>query len=199
MAFGRMPGPSACAEFMRIDLTPSTAHPSSQRLAIATPALRSSSSGPARLVGALLEMCWHFVPVSTIFFASWSSHLRPEGLIGSNCRPANIESSVTSPNRPEKMSMWVTPGNVSLVNCGKSSMVISPYFSFICWVDTPAFGGERCTTGSLPRAAAAPAPAPAAARWPATAPGARLLHRRRAIATACCLRVRRRQRQAGGS
>jgi len=61
MAFGRMLGPSACGEFMRIDFTPSTAQPSSHRLAIATPALRfSSSSGEpkaARLVGALLEMC----------------------------------------------------------------------------------------------------------------------------------------------
>ena len=27
--------------------------------------------------------------------------------------------------------MWVTPGKVSLVNWGKSSMVISPYFFFI--------------------------------------------------------------------
>ena len=27
--------------------------------------------------------------------------------------------------------MWVTPGKVSLVNCGKSSMVISPYFFFM--------------------------------------------------------------------
>ena len=40
-------------------------------------------------------------------------------------------SSVTSPKSPEKRSMWVTPGNVSLVNWGKSSIVISPYFSFI--------------------------------------------------------------------
>ena len=69
---------------MRIDLTPSTAQPSSQRLAIATPALRSSSSGPARLVGALFEMCWHFTPVFAIFVAIRSSHLRPDGLIGSN-------------------------------------------------------------------------------------------------------------------
>ena len=27
--------------------------------------------------------------------------------------------------------MWVTPGNVSLVNWGKSSIVSSPYFFFI--------------------------------------------------------------------
>ena len=39
-------------------------------------------------------------------------------------------SSVTSPNSPEKMSMCVTPGNVSFVHCGKSSIVISPYFFF---------------------------------------------------------------------
>ena len=41
-------------------------------------------------------------------------------------------SSVTSPNSAEKRSMRVTPGNVSFVNCGKSSIVISPYFFFIC-------------------------------------------------------------------
>ena len=39
-------------------------------------------------------------------------------------------SSVTSPNSPEKMSMCVTPGNVSFVHCGKSSIVISPYCFF---------------------------------------------------------------------
>ena len=38
--------------------------------------------------------------------------------------------------------MWVTPGNVSLVNCGKSSIVISPYFSFICCELTPALPRE---------------------------------------------------------
>src|SRR5260221_863612 len=31
------------------------------------------------------------------------------------------------------MSMWVTPANVSFVNCGKSSIVISPYFFFSSW------------------------------------------------------------------
>ena len=46
----------------------------------------------------------------------------------------NMLSSVTSPNSDENRSMRVTPGNVSFVNCGKSSIVISPYFAFICWV-----------------------------------------------------------------
>ena len=66
-----------------------------------------------------------------MFFASWSSHFFPDVLDGSNWRPTNMLSSVTSPNNPEKRSMLVTPGNVSFVNCGKSSIVISPYFSFI--------------------------------------------------------------------
>jgi hypothetical protein len=143
MAFGRMPGPSAEVEFMRIDLTPSTAHPSSHFLAISTPALRASSSGPARLVGALLEMCWHLTPVFAMTPARRSSHLRAEGVDGSNVRPANMLSSVTSPNSPENRSMCLTPGNVSLVNCGKSSIVISPYFAFICSVDQPPLAGER--------------------------------------------------------
>ena len=131
MAGGLMLGPSADVEFIRIDFTPRTAQPSSHFLAIATPSLRWASSGPARLVGALFEMCWHLTPVFTILDASASSHFFPDGVDGSNVRPANMLSSVTSPNSPEKRSMWVTPGNVSLVNCGKSSIVISPYFSFI--------------------------------------------------------------------
>src|SRR4051812_16804376 len=175
IAFGRMLGPSACGEFIRIDLTPSTAQPWSHRFATSTPALRRSSSGPARLVGALFEMCWTLVPVVTSLLASVSSHFRPDALIGSNVRPANIESSVTSPNRPEKMSMWVTPGNVSFVNCGKSSIVISPYFSFICATDQPPFTGDRggnCCA-AVPGCADAPAPGCAAAPGCAEAvPGA---------------------------
>ena len=92
----------------------------------------------ARSRGALLEMCWHFVPVATILAASVSSHRRPDALAGSNSRPrpvgpaaTYIVSSVTSPNSPENRSMWVTPGYVSFVNCGMSSMVSSPYFFFI--------------------------------------------------------------------
>ncbi len=143
IAFGLMPGPSADVEFIRIDLTPRTAHPSSHRLAISTPSLRWVSSGPARFVGALFEMCWHLTPVSDIFAASLSSHFLPDGLIGSNPR-VNMLSSVTSPNSPEKRSMCVTPGKLSFVNCGKSSMVISPYFSFICAFVRPAFAFGCC-------------------------------------------------------
>jgi hypothetical protein len=44
MALGRIDGPSARGEFIRIDLTPSTAHPCSHRFAISTPALRLASS-----------------------------------------------------------------------------------------------------------------------------------------------------------
>src|SRR3954469_23933016 len=84
IAFGRMLGPSACGEFIRIDLTPSTAQPWSHRFATSTPALRRSSSGPARLVGAFFEMCCTLVPVVTSLLARASSHLRAEGLIGSN-------------------------------------------------------------------------------------------------------------------
>src|SRR5688500_5937371 len=173
MAFGLMLGPSAEVEFIRMDFTPSTAQPSSQRFATSTPAFLSASSGPARLVGALLEMCCTLVPVVTSFPANWSSHFRPEGLIGSKVRPAYIVSSVTSPNRPEKMSIRVTPGNVSLVNCGKSSIVISPYFSFICCCDQPPLEGERGGTwGAAPPgwAAAAAGCAGAGALLPAPAP-----------------------------
>ena len=142
IALGRMLGPRACGEFMRMDFTPSTAQPFNQRLPISTPALRfSSSSGDpyaARFDGALLEMCWTFVPVFTRTPASFSSHFWPEALSGSNPpgRPLTagkyIVSSVTSPKSPENRSIRVTPGNVSLVNVGKSSIVISPYFAFIC-------------------------------------------------------------------
>ena len=45
IALGRIDGPSACGEFMRIETGPSTADPSIHRLAIATPAfLRASAS-----------------------------------------------------------------------------------------------------------------------------------------------------------
>ena len=127
----------------RIDFAPSIFAPSSHFLATSTPALRFSASGSQMSRGALLEMCWHFVPVAAILFAILSSHCLPEALEGSNSRVERrtvpiiigtctyMLSSVTSPNRPEKRSMWVMPGNVSLVNCGKSSMVSSPYFFFI--------------------------------------------------------------------
>ena len=125
-----------------MDFTPSTAHPFNQRLPISTPALRlaSSSADPyaARFDGALFEMCWTLVPVLTSTSASFSSHFCPDALSGSNPpgRPLAagkyIVSSVTSPKSPENRSIRVTPGNVSLVNCGKSSIVISPYFAFIC-------------------------------------------------------------------
>ena len=84
-------------------------------------------------------MCWTLVPVFTRTLASRSSHLRPEGLVGLKPAPPpppsaavmNIVSSVTSPKSPEKMSIRVTPGKLSFVHCGKSSIVISPYFCFI--------------------------------------------------------------------
>src|SRR3954471_23308253 len=106
-----MLGPSACGEFIRIDFTPSTAHPLSQRFAMSTPALRfASSSGEpyaARLVGALLEMCWTLVPVFTRVVARVSSHFRPDSLSGSNPPGRSFDdgkymlSSLTSPNSPE--------------------------------------------------------------------------------------------------
>src|SRR3954467_7718460 len=87
IAFGRMLGPRACGEFMRIDFTPSTAQPSSHRLAISTPALRlASSSGEpyaAGLVGALLELCCPLVPFFTRLWASLASHFLPDALSGS--------------------------------------------------------------------------------------------------------------------
>src|SRR5262245_16777952 len=129
-AGGRIDGPSARGEFMRTDFAPRIAAPSSHFLPTATPAFLSAASESARLLGALFEMCCTVVPAAAAFAASFSSHLRPDGDAGSNCEPSYMVSSVTSPNRPEKMSICVTPGNVSFVNCGKSSIVISPYFCF---------------------------------------------------------------------
>jgi hypothetical protein len=67
-------------------------------------------------LGALLEMCCTFVPVLTRTFARLSSQRRPAVESGSN--PSgwpfpprkNIVSSVTSPKKPEKRSIRVTPG-----------------------------------------------------------------------------------------
>ena len=88
------------------------------------------------------------------------------------------------------MSIRVTPGNVSFVNCGKSSIVISPYFAFICWafgrfaraavaaaatasgpvaLGLSAMGGISGAPGPRPPAppgAAPPGPAPAPGRAP---------------------------------
>ena len=73
------------------------------------------------------------MPVAASFFANPSSHFRPDALDGSNRPPGTyMLSSVTSPKSDDRMSRCVTPGNVSFVNCGKSIIVISPYFSFIC-------------------------------------------------------------------
>ena len=94
MAFGRIDGPSACGEFIRMETGASTAHPSIQRLAIATPAfLRASASGDpksARPNGALFETCCTFVPVLTSVFASASSHFRPAALNGSKPLPCGL-------------------------------------------------------------------------------------------------------------
>ena len=107
---------------MRTDFAPRITAPSSHFLPTSTPALRSASSDDARFVGALFEMCWHLTPVAACFAAIFSSHFLPDGVDGSKVpgpppvRCVNMLSSVTSPNRPEKMSMWVTPGNVSFVH-----------------------------------------------------------------------------------
>ena len=151
-------------------------------------------------------MCWTLVPVfDQLVRQLCRATCGPTGSSDRTARrpfaPGRTSlSSVTSPNSAEKMSIRVTPGNVSFVNCGKSSIVISPYFSFICWVDTPAFGGERCTTaGSLPRPAAAPAPAPCGAAHLRRRPARRLLLRHPARhCHGLRLRVRRRQHQVGG-
>src|SRR5690349_7007645 len=79
-AWGLTLGPSACGEFMRTDFAPRMTAPSSHFLPISTPALRSATSGEARFVGALLEMCWHLTPVAAIFAASVSSHFLPLAL-----------------------------------------------------------------------------------------------------------------------
>ena len=77
---GRAPAASSCASTSRrAPRSPRASAWRSPRRPCA-----ASSSGPARLVGALLEMCWHLTPVAAILVASLSSHLRPEGLIGSN-------------------------------------------------------------------------------------------------------------------
>ena len=137
-----MLGPSSWGEFMRIDLTPSTAQPSSQRLGhrdagLALLVLFGRPVGGQvrrRVVGDVLDPG-----------AGLDQHARervqplaPAGLIGSKPpgRPStpgkNIASLATSPNSPENRSIRVTPGNISLGNVGKSSMVISPYLAFIC-------------------------------------------------------------------
>ena len=67
-ADGRMLGPNALGEFMRTDLAPMIAAPSSHFLPIARPAFRSALSESARFVGALFEMCWTRVPVAASFF-----------------------------------------------------------------------------------------------------------------------------------
>ena len=125
-----------------MDFAPSIAAPSSHFFATAIPVLRFSTSGSQISRGALLETCWHVVPVVFIVFAIFSSHRFPDALEGSNSCVTRVAaptlngtdtymlSSVISPNRPENRSMCVTPGKFSLVNLGKSSMVISPYFCF---------------------------------------------------------------------
>ena len=60
------------------------------------------------MAGALLEMWWTFTPVFTVFAASFSSHLRPDGVEGSNVpappsgRRVYMVSSVTSPIEPRE-------------------------------------------------------------------------------------------------
>ena len=136
IAGGRRGGPSAVTEFIRTDLAPRMTAPSSHFFPTSTPALRSASSSDDRFAGALLEMWWTLTPVEAVLAASFSSHLRPDGVDGSKVpgppsgRRVYMLSSVTSPMSPEKMSMCVTPGKCSFVHCGKSSMVISPYFFF---------------------------------------------------------------------
>ena len=152
---------------MRTDLAPRIFAPSSHFFPTSTPAFLSAVSEEARFVGALFEMWWTLVPVATVFATSLSSHFFPDALDGSKMPSTNMLSSVTSPNSPDRMSMRVTPGNVSFVNCGKSSIVISPYFSFICadviwfrpagWpVPAPALAS---TAGRLPCSSGGVAPA----------------------------------------
>src|SRR5258706_10649618 len=83
IAGGLMLGPSACGEFIRTDLAPRMAAPSSHFFPTSTPALRRASSGEARFVGALFEICRTLVPVADIFATNVSSHFLPEALEGS--------------------------------------------------------------------------------------------------------------------
>ena len=46
-------------------------------------------------------MCCTFVPVFTRMFASWSSHLRPDGLIGSKPKRAQFERRLAARGAPE--------------------------------------------------------------------------------------------------
>ena len=94
-------------------------------------------------LGALFDTWWQRTPVAAILSARRSSHFFPEADEGSNSRivralpptlalvSANMLSSSTSPKSDDHRSMCRTPGKRSLVNCGKSSSVISPYFFFI--------------------------------------------------------------------
>src|SRR5262245_53470037 len=114
MAFGRIDGPSACGEVIRIETGASTEHPSIQRFAIAPPVVRRARAcGEPRAGsenGALFEVCSTLVAVLTSRFARLSSHLRAEALIGSKPLPCGfpgakyIASSTMSPKKPEKMS-----------------------------------------------------------------------------------------------
>ena len=137
---GRMRGPPL---FTRIDFAP-------RILRAVEPLLGDGDAGLALLGVELADVARSVVgdvlalrAGGAILSAILSSQRLPDALEGSNscvtrvCVPTKtgtltyMLSSATSPNRPEKRSMWVTPGKVSLVNCGKSSMVISPYFFFI--------------------------------------------------------------------
>ncbi len=138
VAPGAMSGPPVLT---RIDLAPSVAHASSQTFAIAMPSRRSAGSRCEMLRGALLETWWQATPVVTRRDANVSSHLFDAAVDGSNSyhtpSPCSrvvlryMASSVTSPNSADHRSILRTPGNVSMVNCGKSSMVSSRYFFFI--------------------------------------------------------------------
>ena len=137
MAFGRTLGPSACGEFMRTDLAPMIAAPSSHFLPTSTPAFRSGIVGRGRQVGRSIVGNVLRLPVFTgsppaVDPLPSRRRRRIEGAGPAARACVNMLSSVMSPISPEKISMWVTPGNVSLVHCGKSSMVISPTCSFSC-------------------------------------------------------------------
>ena len=102
------------------------------------------------LRGALLDTWWQLTPVLAMRSVSCPSHFFEDAAAGSNSqfslvRPSrvvvtltNMLSSVTSPNSDDHRSIFRTPGNLSMVNCGKSSSVISPYFFFIASAEAAA-------------------------------------------------------------
>jgi len=120
--------------------------------------------------GALLEMCWHLVPVAAIWFAILVSQRLPAALEGSNSCVTRVAAPTLSgtftvhrvvAEISEEAGEEIHVGDAGegvLGELRKSSMVISPYFFFNSSVrvrpkpvrlfkdvaDRPGVGGKAC-------------------------------------------------------